>query len=338
MPWLRNWLAKRADHSAKASTPTNSFRPQVESLDDRIVPTVSTTITAAGTFTLAVSTDNVLIAIDAAGNQSKTGFTNVRTAQAFRDGVGGLGADIVFRDGSWLHFDNTLGGATMFTADMAKTQLGGLVLDAGTAYNDKGQIRLDILTSADNMVDTNGNTFADALGSLSEFTFATGLKDTGLGSNVRWVSTYNAADGGTGIALGQVTAAGQPGIFDDTLLVRKADSVTGVTTLYNGIQSSAAAIVEYSQTTSLPAPGGILAGPTTTPRTVVIDVVFEGQEGFDPMTGLPTSDNGYALQFTTGGTGGGFLGLGGAANVTSISSTDGSIETGIFYPGTKFHP
>jgi len=348
MMWLRNWLSKSSERPAKVSS--NSFRPKVESLDDRIVPSgVSTAITNIGTFNLAVNTNNVLVALDATGHQiATTSFTNVRTVQAFRDGLGGLGADVVFLDGSWLHFDNSFGGATTFSAAQVKSQFGGLILDAGTAYNDKGQIRIDLLISANNTVDSNGNTFANALGSVSEFNQATGggLQDLGLGQNVLWLSTYNAADGGTGIAIGQVNDPNNTpnNAGDDMLLVRKADSASGLATLYNGTYLfSPAAIVEYSQTTSLPVVGnnglGAIFGnggnSNNTTRMVVIDVTFEGSTtGF--VNGTPVDDTGYALQFTSGGAAANSNLLGGLSlvpNVVGIISPDNTIETGTEYPG-----
>jgi len=351
MQWLRNWLSKGSERSAKGSShASNGFRPQVESLDDRIVPSgVSTAVTNIGTFNLAVNTDHVLVALDATGNQiATTSFTNVRTVQAFRDRLGGLGADIVFRDGSWTHFDNSFGGVTTFSADQAKAQFGGLLLDAGTAYTDQGQIHIDLLVSADNLLDANGNTFSDAVGRVLDFNQATGggLQDIGVGQNVQWVSTYNAADGSTGIALGQVTVNNTTG---DTLLVRKADAVSGLTVLYNGLAFSSGAVVEYSQTTSLPIIGnnglGGLNGnaannSNAVNRAVIIDVTFEGAGSFDPNTFQTINDGGYALQFTSGGTSAGSL-LGGISlvpNVVGIISPNGTIETGVFYPGQTFHP
>lgn len=343
MQWFRHWLSKGSERPAKVSSAssTNGFRPQVESLDERVVPTVSTAITTGGTFTLAVNTSNVLVALDASGNQSTTSFTNVRTAQAFRDANGNLGADIVFRDGSWTHFDASAGGPITFSASMVKSMFGGLILDAGSAYDSKGVLSLDIVVDASTKVDTNGNTFSDAVGSLKTLVGGS-FVDTGLGSNVRWVSVYEATDGSTGTALGQVIPAGDATTtFDDNLLVRKADAVTGLTTLYNGSQFAAGAIVEYSQSTSPSSPTSLLS-PTPATRAAVIDVTFEGQPTF-AMTapfGL-TADNGYALQFTTGasGTTGGLLGSAGIStspNVVGIISSDGTIKTGAEYPGEMF--
>jgi hypothetical protein len=354
MQWLRNWLSKSGERPAKVSSSTSTnFRPKVESLDDRIVPTVSSAITNVGTFTVAVNTSNQLVALDAAGNQTQTGFTGVRTAQLFRTASGGLGADIVFQDGSWQHIDDAAGGLGSFTetAAQAKSQFGGLILDAGTAYNDKGQVRIDFLVSSDTMVDTNGNTFSDAVGSVMEFDMSAGggLHDLGVGNNVQWVSTYNAADGGTGIALGQVTKNTQTG---DTLLVRKADLAAGLTTLYNGFRFTPDAIVEYSQTTSLPTVGnnglgGILGNAgnnaNSASRMVLIDVTFEGsQTAFNQVAPFgPKDDTGYALQFTSGGStsvGGLLGGTSGVANVVGIISSDNTIETGVLHPGETFHP
>jgi hypothetical protein len=347
MQWFRKLLGKRAERSAKVSPKTsNGFRPQVESLDDRIVPTVSTAITNIGTFTTAVDINHNLVAVDpTSGNLSQTGITNVRTAQIFRDGTGGLGADIIFQDGSWRHIDSGPLGSFTISADQAKNQLGGLVLDAGTAYDKMGQIRLDILVSADNMVDTNGNTYGDALGSVKEFNqaFGGGLADLGLGSNIQWVSAYNATDGGTGIAFGQVDKnVGTAPFMYNQLTAKKFDFATGVTTLYVGAQFSAGAITEYSQTTSMPSALPALLAPNT-PPAVIIDVTFEGQATkYDAMFGAQ-NDGGYALQFSSGGsaTVGGLLGGGAATtgpNVLGIVNPDGNIETGILYPKTQFHP
>lgn len=330
MQWIRNWF-KCSDRPTKVSLSTsNGFRPRVESLDERVVPTVSTAITNAGTFTLAVNISNVLVAIDAAGNQTPTSFTNVRTAQAFRDGNGGLGADIVFQDGSWTHFDNSFGGVTAFSAAQAKAQFGGLILDAGTAYDSLGNIRLDILVSNNNNLDTNGHTFANALGSVKELNQAIGggLVDTGLGNNVRWVSTYEAVDGGTGIAVGQVTPAGG-GMLFDALLVRKGDTATGVTTLYNGAAFSGGAVVEYSQTMSLPTPVSIF-NPAPGPRAALIDVTFEGNPTTFNGMWNPTNDGGYALQYSVGATSSPGAP---APNVIGFIGVNGDIKTGISYPG-----
>jgi hypothetical protein len=357
MRWLRNMFSARSKNPIPASSArSNGFRPKVESLDDRIVPTVSTAITNAGTFTLAVNTDNVLVALDpATGAQTAaTAFTNVRTAQAFRTATGGLGADIVYRDGSWQHIDSAapLGNFTI-SADQAKAQFGGLILDAGTAYTDAGLARLDFIVSNSNTLDPDGHTFSNATGNVMEFNQETGggLVNTGL-ANALWVSAYNATDGGTGIALGQVSSL-HPTTFpgDYMLLVRKGDA-TGVTTLFNGIYLTPGnAVVEYSQTTSLPTAGGGLGGAlggalggNAAPRGAIVDVTFEGY----PTVFAPgaMNDGGYAIHYTIGSTGavaGGLFGGGGAGgdtglHVTGIVSPDNTIKTGVFYPGMTFAP
>lgn len=329
MQWLRNWL-KRPDRAAKvSSSPSTAFRPRVESLDERVVPTVSSVVTAGATFTVAVSDTNNLIAIDpSTGAVSQLGFTNVRTAQLFRDGNGNLGADIIFRDGSWTHIDGSFGGTTTFTAAQAQAQFGGKILDAGTAYDSSGNIRLDILVA------NTANTDRFALGHIMEFNAATGggLVDLSgaLGTSVRWVSTYESIGGGTGIALSQLTAgAGTPtNLTDDQLLVRKADFATGVSVLYSGDGVNPAAVVEYSQSVFAPSTSSLLGPPTVTSLSVVIDVTLEGLDTIAIAGGSPTAtEKGYALQFTSSAS----TSLGGtaSANVVAVIASTGGIRTGV---------
>ena len=156
-----------------------------------------------------------------------------------------------------------------------------------------------------------------------------------LGNNVQWVSAYQAVDGSTGFAFGQVTKS-TTGTTPDQLLSRKFDTAGGLVTLYNGDEFGGGAVTEYSQAVSSPTGGGLLVPTTSTTRTVIIDVTFEGTPTtFDTMTGQPTNDGGYALQFTTGGSGGGLLGGSTVPNVIGISG-GGQIKTGVEYPGAQF--
>ncbi len=337
MRWLRKLLpgSGKVQKSARPS----GFRPQVESLDDRIVPTVSTAVTAGGSLTIAVSTDDVLVGIDpATGAISQTAITNVRTAQIFRDANGAFGADIVFLDGSWQHIDSSplLGSFTLSAAEV-QARFGGPLLDVGTAYDTAGNVRVELLVSNDT------NTDQSALGHIMQFDQAAGggLVDLApiLGNSVRWVSAYESIDGGTGIALSQLTAGGDTptDLTDDQLLARKFDFTSGsLALLYQGDGLNPAAVAEYSQSVLFTNPAGFpgipsttLVGPNTN-RTVVIDVTFDGLDTLAAVTTQDIQEKGYALQFTTTtGTPSVFAPAVPTTTVVDVVPTPGTIKTGV---------
>jgi hypothetical protein len=60
MQWFRNWLTARATRPAKPAC-SNAFRPNLESLDQRDVPSVSSVLTKAfGDVQFVVTTNNTL--------------------------------------------------------------------------------------------------------------------------------------------------------------------------------------------------------------------------------------------------------------------------------------
>ncbi len=296
MQWLRNVFARKANQSTKSARPA-AFRPSLETLDARDLPSVSSVLTASGLHQFVVNNTNslVLTASPLLGGGGPatiitgTATTGVRTAQAFRTAGGLLGFDAVMIDGTWQHLEQGAGGVlpngTYTTADLGLT---GKILDVGTAYDSMGRLRVDILTT------TGGGTSTalDVTGKLFEFNQVTGggLMDTGL-PNVRWVSTYLDTAGGTGIAVGQK--------FGTELMVRKGDAVSGVSTLYDGQDGFSGAITEYTQTVSpitagpgmLPGiPGTVIGTPAN--RKVVIDVTFNNS------TSLTATPGTYGLEYT----------------------------------------
>jgi hypothetical protein len=272
MKWLRNLFTRRTERCrVSAPAQTLSFRPEVESLDERCLPNVSSALTAIGQFQFIVDNTNTLTVVDPFGQRSTAFDGQVQLAHAFSTPGGGFGADVVFTNGSDYHFD-PFGGSTVLT----NTQFGNPILDVGTAYNAAGQIRLDVLVR---------HSFGTT-GSVLEYTPSTGLTLlSGLGDNVVWLNDYQDTNGGTGIAVAQLIY--KPGYLASTLLVRKADTATGVTTLYN--DRTGTAIMDYSQTVS-PAPA------LTPNRTVVIDITFGGNTSFSN-----TTTGTYALEYTTTG-------------------------------------
>ena len=247
MQWLRNVFARKTNQPTKSARPA-AFRPSLETLDARDLPSVSSVITAAGQYQFIVDTTNKLVVVDPSGVSTTTSFTNIRTAQGFLDKKGGLGADIVFVDGSAQHIET----ANNFNFTLTSTQFGNPVLDMGTAYDSKGNVRIDILVS---------NTSANGTGvkgTLQEFTTGSGLVTTSL-TNVRWVSTYQVADGSTGIAVGMVTTGSM-------LLVQKLDSLNGLVTLHNNPTGNTEDITEYTQAVA-PATLG-------RPAVTIIDITF----------------------------------------------------------------
>ena len=247
MQWLRNVFARKATQPTQSTRP-NAFRPNLETLGARDLPSVSSVITAAGQYQFIVDTTNKLVVVDPSGVSTTTSFTNIRTAQGFLDKKGGLGADIVFVDGSAQHIETANG----FNFTLTNTQFGKPILDMGTAYDSKGNVRIDILVSN---TSANGT---DVKGTLQEFTTGSGLVTTSL-TNVRWVSTYQVADGSTGIAVGMVTTGSM-------LLVQKLDSLNGLATLHNNPDGATEDITEYTQAV-LPASFG-------KPAVTIIDVTF----------------------------------------------------------------
>ncbi len=247
MQWLRNVFARKATQPTQSTRP-NAFRPNLETLGARDLPSVSSVITAAGQYQFIVDTTNKLVVVDPSGVSTTTSFTNIRTAQGFLDKKGGLGADIVFVDGSAQHIETANG----FNFTLTNTQFGKPILDMGTAYDSKGNVRIDILVS------NTTSTSNDIVGTLQEFTTAGGLQPVGL-TNVRWVSTYQATDGSTGIAVGLMTTGGM-------LLAEKLDSVNGLAVLYNNPDGVTENITEYTQAVA-PATFG-------KPAVVIIDVTF----------------------------------------------------------------
>jgi hypothetical protein len=258
-------------------------------------------LTNDGLSQVIVDTSSNLVLV-APGGQRTTLFNGtVQTAQGFRATNGALGVDVVFLDGSAIHYDPAAGGVMNFSS----TFFDGNILDFATAYSASGQVRIDILVA--NPVTgpfvvtslgitpagvalgrpTISSTFGGLTGHVLEFTPSTGLRDLGLGTNVRWLDTYQDTAGGTGIAVGQE-------LPNNELLVRKADAVTGVTTLYDGLDYTSAAITGYSQTVSFSSPNN---------PTVVIDVTYNSSTNFslELLTQPPQTLFGtYALEFTYG--------------------------------------
>jgi hypothetical protein len=285
---LRNWFTRRAERR-RVSAPARalSFRPQVESLDERCLPNVSSVLTAVGEYQLIVSQPGTLALIDPRGAISTAYDGQVRVAHAFATPGGGFGADVVFKNGSALHFDPTTGGATTVTS----TRFGNPILDMGSAYSAAGQIRVDVLVS------NTSSTDLGALGSVVEFGYPAGQIDYDIrGRNdIRWINAYQDANGATGIALGEVSSGylaiggGQPGAPPppDQLVVDKLDT-TSRTVLYYGTNDSPAAITDFSQTIS----------PLGSPkRSVVTDITFNS---YPTLMGYGPTMGSYALEFTSG--------------------------------------
>ena len=92
MTWFRNWFAPRAPRSTP-SVPADTFRPQVESLDERCLPSVSSVLTGAGLSQFVVDNTNSLVlnspVIGGTGTIVAGATTPVRTAQGFRTAAGG---------------------------------------------------------------------------------------------------------------------------------------------------------------------------------------------------------------------------------------------------------
>src|SRR5258707_1061814 len=107
MQWLRNVFARKATQPTKSTH--RSFRPTLETLDARDLPSVSSVLTAAGLTSFIVDNSNSLRFSTAGGTPvlaiQGTPTAGVRTAQGFRTVGGGLGVDIVNLDGSWQHFE-----------------------------------------------------------------------------------------------------------------------------------------------------------------------------------------------------------------------------------------
>jgi len=299
MQWLRKLVSSSAN-APKAARPS-AFRPNLETMEAREVPSVSSVLTATGVTQFIVDNTNSLIVKStvfgtATVIQGSNGTTptGVRTAQGFRTQAGTLGFDAVMLDGTLRHFEQS--GTTLLpTGNYTAADFGFAgrkILDVGTAYDTQGRLRFDLLLTK------AGNTSValNQVGDLFEFNQANGggLTNTGL-PNVRWVSTYLDPNGGTGIAVGQT--------FGTELLVRKADAVAGLSVLYDGSNSATAAITEYSQTVTPILNVGNLPGVpnntlnTTTNaalRRVVVDITYNGDTSF----GAATNGGTYATEFS----------------------------------------
>lgn len=303
MQWLRNWLSKRSNRPAKvSSTTSNGFRPQVESLDGRVMPSVSSLALAGGTITVAVSTDNELVVVDpVTQNQSGTGIVDVRTAQLFRDPTGSLGIDIVFNDGSWQHIETGTGNTFLFSAADATSFFGNPLLDVGSIDDGSGGVAFTFLVSNDSNTDQN------ALGFIAQFDSLSGLTTfEGFSTTIRWVSTYETTTQGiSGLAFGQVTAGDATADpFDDQILAQRVDGISGLLTLYQGSGANPAAVAEYSQSVLFTGTGSLL-NPTAVASVVATDVTLEGLDTntliSNAMGGTdPVAEAGYAIHFTMG--------------------------------------
>jgi hypothetical protein len=303
MQWLHNLLSgsTRAPKTAKP----NTFRPNLEALDSREMPSVSSALTSDGTLiTYIVDSSNNLLFATNGGAPALAISGGVRTAQAFQTPGGSFGVDIVYTDGRWQHFENPTGtpsfltnitgpiGSTVTSAQLNGIPAGGQILDIATAYDTKGSVRLDVV------IGTNGGG-PDQTGRLYEFNtlpFATGgfvapggssFTDTGIGANVRWVSDYRATNGMTGIAWGTVSGGmlgtdTTPGT--GTLQALKFDVVDGFQNLYQGPDQAGGGVTEYSQTVT--PPSNTPHSTTNTPPRVVVDVTYDAasttSSTFDP--------------------------------------------------------
>jgi hypothetical protein len=296
MQWFRNFLSSSRQRSPKAARPS-AFRPSLETLDQRDLPSVSSVLTASGLTQFIVDNTNSLIVksttLGTGTVIAGTATTGVRTAQGFRTADGNIGFDAVMMDGSWVHRELGAGGAllpngTYTSASITGLPAGSKILDVGTAYDSNGKLRLDILVTKTGSTSTS----LDVTGRLFEFNQASGggVTEVTALSNVRWVSTYIDAIGGTGIAIGQT--------FGQELLVRKGDN-TGVATLYDGLDTSPAAITEYTQTVSPITSTGALPGfpgsgtTNAASRKIVIDVTYNSDTSI--MATMPGT---YAIEYS----------------------------------------
>jgi hypothetical protein len=305
MQWLRNLLSgsTKTPKTAKPKT----FQPSLEALDSREMPSVSSALTSDGTlYTYIVDNANNLLLATNGGAPALALSGGVRTAQAFQTPGGSFGVDIIYTDGRWQHFENPSAtpsflknitgpiGSTVTSAQLNGIPAGGQILDIATAYDSKGNVRLDVV------IGTNGEGL-DQTGRLFEFnTLPTGtggfvapggnsFTDTGL-TNIRWISDYSATNGMTGIAWGTVTGGTlgtdtTPGT--GTLQVLKFDVVDGFRNLYQGTDQTGGGITEYSQTV-MPT-STTSSSTTTTPPRVVIDVTYDATSTFT-STSTSTSD------------------------------------------------
>ncbi|MFO0841491.1 MAG: hypothetical protein U0797_03690 [Gemmataceae bacterium] len=95
---LRNWLRSLAANNPPRPSPRPRFRPRVERLEDRAVPTVSLE-SAFGTSSDAASSQGRDVAVDAAGNSYVTGwFRYTLDFDPANDRLGG--ADVLTANGS----------------------------------------------------------------------------------------------------------------------------------------------------------------------------------------------------------------------------------------------
>lgn len=294
MTWLRDLLSGRAGRSSK-SAGANAFRPKLEALDSRELPSVSSALTATGSLVTYIvdNSNSLLLSID--GSAPAVGISGgVRTAQAFQTPGGSFGVDIVFTNGTWEHFENPTGtpgifagitgpiGSSVSSDQLIGVPAGGQILDVGTAYDPKGAVRLDVLIGT-------GGTGLDQTGKVYEFNtlpLGTGafvapsaprLTDTGL-LNVRWISDYTAANGMTGLAWGTVdggTLGTDTTAGTGLLQAYKFDVVDGLKILYQGRDQAGGGITEYSQTVLPPQP---LFMPV--PPRLVVDVTYDADTAF----------------------------------------------------------
>jgi hypothetical protein len=299
MQGLCNWLAPRAERPSKSATArSNTFRPNLEALDRRDVPSVSSVLTNTfGDVQFIVDNTNTLKVSINGGTASPLSLGGpVRTAQGFRTADGTIGVDAVLTDGTWVH--DQLGapgilGSNMFTrtaAQIGALPTGSTILSVTEAYNAQGQLHLDILSTTNN---SNTPTALGVTGSVFDFNQATGSVGTILGgaTNVDWINTYVDAAGGTGIAFGQEIGNGE-------FRAQRMDTTTGgFVTLYDGADTITAKITGYSQSvlSSANTLQGIL-NPGSATTKVVIDITYNASTSF-----LPTNTTGtYALEFTAG--------------------------------------
>ncbi|QJW97654.1 hypothetical protein [Frigoriglobus tundricola] len=286
MLWFRNRRTERAR--------PNTFRPRVEALDDRCVPSASSVLASNGLNQVYVDANSDLVLVSPNGQQTALYDGSVRTAQGFRAADGALGIDVVFTDGSAIHYDPSAGGVLT----LSNTFFGGNILDLSTAYSASGRVRIDVLVA-------NSGSPSTALGQtghVMEFTTSGGLQSLALGTHVRWVSAYQDTAGNTGIAIGQELGSSE-------FLAQKADTVTGLTTLYDGLNDASAAITGYTQSVSSFAAGN---------QEVVTDLTFNSD------TSLSSAVTGtYALQFTAGTAAFSGTGLG-----VTLVGTSGDVKPG----------
>jgi hypothetical protein len=235
----------RESRRPRLGTPTPrpfAFYPQVEHLDERCLPNVSTVSTAAGIWRFVVdSATSSLTVTDPTGVTAKAvdgTVTPVRVVHGFCDPKGNIGVDLVYADSTAVHFENG-----------KLNTVGTGFLDLSTAYGRKdGSIRI-VAVKMDGTSGVAPFSLAASLSPTSTVRTGTLLQYDGrsismLGANVRWASAYEDTGGSTGLAVSIMTGAG--------VSVTLSDSVSkNFTTLYTATTSlTNEEITDFNQTVS----------------------------------------------------------------------------------------